>query len=293
MNIEEIKELKETLIDDDEKLLRVNTNRLIESKLMTETISPLLLTHKQFIDVALTRMIKKLKESILQIATEKKKPVGDAIFVVKLDYLSAYILKYDIKHKNVSFSTVAKFLIRQIKKDPNSLNTFVSTLKKDTYTGKNGTFRYPGLYPFDRSRYHSPVPELRNMLLHSDAIVKQLNSKESELDRVQMSLEESRKNLEQTEFAFGDMKDIVAKLKDRYSEEEMKSRMYILNKEYKYFKWVIDEEKRKVAELENSVRVMKKSLDAFKEKNSEFLSKEDEIIKELATNLSKHKTKIA
>jgi len=293
MNIEEIKELKETLIDDEEKLLKTNTNKLIESKLMTETISPLLLSHKQFIDVALTRMIKKLKESIVQIATEKKKPVGDAIFVVKLDYLSAYILKHDIKHKNISFSTIAKFLIKQIKKDPNSLNTFVSTLKKDTYRGKNGTFKYPALYPFDRSRYHSPVPELRNLLLHAEAIVKQLKSKEIELDKVQMRLDESKKNLKQTELAFGDMKEIVAKLKDRYSEEEMKNRMYILNKEYKYFKWVIDEEKQKVTELENSVRVMKKSLDAFKEKNGEFLNKEDEVIKELATNLSKHKTKIA
>jgi len=293
MNIEEIKALKDELIEEEEKFLKSNVNKLIESKIMTETISPLLLTHKQFIDVALSRIMKRLKDSILQIATEKKKPVGDAIFVVKLDYLSAYILKYDIKHENISFTTVAKFIVKQIKKDPNSLNIFVSTVKKDTYTGKNGTFRYPELYPFDRNRYYSPIPELRNIFLHTDAIIKQLEAKESELEKIKMDLEESRKNLEQTEFAFNDMKEIVAKLKERYSEEEMKSRLYLLNKEYKYFKWVIDESKKRVGKLENSIRVMKKSLDTFKEKNSEFLGKEDEIVKELATNLSKHKVKIA
>jgi len=253
-----------------------------------------MLTHKDFIDVAMIRIVKKFKEKLFELAKEKGLPVGDKIFEVKLDYLAAYILKYDLKHENTTFKTVAKFIVDTIKKDPNSLNKFVSTVKRDVYNGKNGTFKYPQFFPFDKERYSTPIPELKNLISHSIAVNKQLKEKEQELNSAKSELKNFKELLKQTEFGLEDMKEILSKLKPKYKgkDVELEKRVSLLRIQYKYFNYMVGVLKEKIDEYTKIVSALEKSLKVFKEKNSENLRKEEEIIEIISSNLSKHKTKI-
>jgi hypothetical protein len=292
MDIKEIEKLKNSLIPDVNRFLDSIIKELLNSQIKNDTLSPHILTHKEFIDFSLSRIIKKIKEKILILAKEKGLPIGDKIFEVKLEYLSAYILKYDMKHENIVYNRIAKYIINLIKKDPQSLNQFVSTLRRDIYVGKHGKFRYPVLYPFDRDRYTSPIPELKKILTHVDSIKKQLKHKESELNKVTKELELAKESFMQIEYAIKDTKEIVDNLKKKYKEIELKNRLSIVKSQYKYFTLLADNLKSKIEKYEKERKFLTKNINGFKEKNSELLNREEEIINTISENLKKHKVKI-
>ena len=292
MDIKEIEKLKTSLIPDINKFLDSVIRELLNSQIKSDTLSPLLLTHKEFVDLSLSRIIKKIKGKIFLLAKEKGLPIGDKIFEVKLEYLSAYILKYDMKHDNIVYNKVAKYIIDLIKKDPQALNHFVSTLRRDVYAGKYGKFRYPRLYPFDKDRYASPIPELKKVLTHIDSVKKQLKHKENELTKITKELNKAKETLSQVEFAIEDTKEIVSNLKKKYKETELNSRISIIKSQYKYFSFLVDNLKKNIENLEKENRFMMKNIDGFKDKNRELLNKEEEIFETISSNLKKHKVKM-
>jgi len=292
MDIKELENLKNRLIPDLNKFLDSAMKELLSSKVKSETLSPLLLTHKEFVDLSLSRIIKKIKEKIFLLAKQNGMPIGDKIFEVKLEYLSAYILKYDMKHDNIIYKTIAKYIINLIKKDPQSLNNFVSTLRREVYTGKYGNFRYPQFYPFDKNRYISPVPELKKVLTHVDSIKKQLRYKEITLDKIVRELSYSKETLSQVNFAIADTKEIVENLKKKYKDNDLKDRLGIVKNQYKYFNIMIEDLKKKIDKYEKEKKSLQKNINGFKEKNQEYLNKEEEILSTLLSNLKKHKIKL-
>lgn len=292
MDIKELENLKNRLIPDLNKFLDSAMKELLSSKVKSETLSPLLLTHKEFVDLSLSRIIKKIKEKIFLLAKQNGMPIGDKIFEVKLEYLSAYILKYDMKHDNIIYKTIAKYIINLIKKDPQSLNNFVSTLRREVYTGKYGNFRYPQFYPFDKNRYTSPVPELKKVLTHVDSIKKQLRYKEITLDKIVRELSYSKETLSQVNFAIADTKEIVENLKKKYKDNDLKDRLGIVKNQYKYFNIMIEDLKKKIDKYEKEKKSLQKNINGFKEKNQEYLNKEEEILSTLLSNLKKHKIKL-
>jgi len=219
-------------------------------------------------------------------------PIGDKIFEVKLEYLSAYILKYDMKYDNIIYKTIAKYIINLIKKDPQSLNNFVSTLRREVYTGKYGNFRYPQFYPFDKNRYTSPIPELKKVLTHVDSIKKQLRHKEITLDKIVRELSYSKETLSQVNLAIEDTKEIVENLKKKYKGNDLKGRLGIVKNQYKYFSIMIENLKKKIDKYEKEKKSLQKNINGFKEKNQEYLNKEEEILSTLLSNLKKHKIKL-
>jgi len=292
MDIKELENLKNRLIPDLNKFLDSAMKELLSSKVKSETLSPLLLTHKEFVDLSLSRIIKKIKEKIFLLAKQNGMPIGDKIFEVKLEYLSAYILKYDMKHDNIIYKTIAKYIINLIKKDPQSLNNFVSTLRREVYTGKYGNFRYPQFYPFDKNRYTSPIPELKKVLTHVDSIKKQLRYKEITLDKIVRELSYSKETLSQVNFAIADTKEIVENLKKKYKDNDLKDRLGIVKNQYKYFNIMIEDLKKKIDKYEKEKKSLQKNINGFKEKNQEYLNKEEEILSTLLSNLKKHKIKL-
>ena len=292
MDIKELENLKNRLIPDLNKFLDSVMKELLSSKVKSETLSPLLLTHKEFVDLSLSRIIKKIKEKIFLLAKQNGMPIGDKIFEVKLEYLSAYILKYDMKHDNIIYKTIAKYIINLIKKDPQSLNNFVSTLRREVYTGKYGNFRYPQFYPFDKNRYISPVPELKKVLTHVDSIKKQLRYKEITLDKIVRELSYSKETLSQVNLAIEDTKEIVENLKKKYKDNDLKDRLGIVKNQYKYFNIMIENLKKKIDKYEKEKKSLQKNINGFKEKNQEYLNKEEEILSTLLSNLKKHKIKL-
>lgn len=292
MDIKELENLKNRLIPDLNKFLDSVMKELLSSKVKSETLSPLLLTHKEFVDLSLSRIIKKIKEKIFLLAKQNGMPIGDKIFEVKLEYLSAYILKYDMKHDNIIYKTIAKYIINLIKKDPQSLNNFVSTLRREVYTGKYGNFRYPQFYPFDKNRYTSPIPELKKVLTHVDSIKKQLRYKEITLDKIVRELSYSKETLSQVNLAIEDTKEIVENLKKKYKDNDLKDRLGIVKNQYKYFSIMIEDLKKKIDKYEKEKKSLQKNINGFKEKNQEYLNKEEEILSTLLSNLKKHKIKL-
>lgn len=292
MDIKELENLKNRLIPDLNKFLDSVMKELLSSKVKSETLSPLLLTHKEFVDLSLSRIIKKIKEKIFLLAKQNGMPIGDKIFEVKLEYLSAYILKYDMKHDNIIYKTIAKYIINLIKKDPQSLNNFVSTLRREVYTGKYGNFRYPQFYPFDKNRYTSPIPELKKVLTHVDSIKKQLRHKEITLDKIVRELSYSKETLSQVNLAIEDTKEIVENLKKKYKDNDLKDRLGIVKNQYKYFSIMIENLKKKIDKYEKEKKSLQKNINGFKEKNQEYLNKEEEILSTLLSNLKKHKIKL-
>ena len=137
------------------------TKELLVSKVKNETLNPILITHKEFIDTSLSKLIRKLKSKIINLAKHKKMNLGDKILEIKLEYLAGYILKYDMVHQRYIHQTIAKYILNMVRKDYLSLTNFVSTLNRDIYEGKFGKFRYPILYPYDKNRYINPIPELK------------------------------------------------------------------------------------------------------------------------------------
>jgi len=214
------------------------------------------------------------------------------LIAVVANGLSAYILKYDMKHDNIIYNMITKYIINLIKDNPQSLTHFASTLRRNTYSGKHGKFHYPELYPFEKDRYSSPIPELKKVLTHIDALKKQLKHKESELNKITRELDMAKKTLSQIEFAVDDTKEIIDNLKKRYEGSDLKGRFSIVQSQHKHFDILVDSLKKKIENYEKEKSYLKKNISGFQEKNKEILNKEEEVFNTIFTNLKKHKIKL-
>ena len=295
INLEEIKKLKEKFFPTEEsfnKFLKSVANELLNSKIMDETISPLLLTHKEFIDVSLSRILKKIKEKILKLAKQHNMPLGDKIFEIKLEYLAGYILKYDMANDMIIHKTIAKFILDTIRKDPLKLNHFVSTINKDIHIGKYGKFRYPALYSYDKHKYNNPIPPLRLILTKIDTAKKLLKEKEALLNQIKNELQKAEFELKQISTAEKDMKDIATTLKSKYKDKELKSRLIMLKNQLARFNVLITELNKKITNYQREIKSLTKNIEGIKEKYKDILNKEEELLEILATNLKTMKQKI-
>jgi hypothetical protein len=292
MDIKEIIKLKEKLIPDTKKFLISITKELLNSKVKNTTLNPTLITHKEFIDTSLAKLIKKIKEKLIQLAKQKNLPVGDKIFEVKLEYLAGYLLKYDIANEKYIHKTIAKYILNLIRKDYLKLNYFVSTLNKDVYQGKYGKYKYPILYPYDKHKYNNPIPPLKQLLNKIDTVKKALLNKEELLAKHKQELETALFEINQIKISATDMKDIVSSLKNKYQDKPLKDRLMMIKQQHSRFNVLLTELKDKVASLKKEIASLEKNIKGFKEKYKDILSKEEEIIDTIATNLSQMKIKV-
>jgi len=294
MDINEIKKLKLQLFKEQEeaKFLKQTTNELLNSKIKNETISPLLLTHKEFINVSLARILKKLKTKLHNIAKQKNMPLGDKIFEIKLEYLSGYILKYDMANEMIIHKTIAQYILNIIRKNPLKLNYFVSTLNRDIYEGKYGKFRYPPLYPFDKNRFNNPIPPLKSILNKIDTIKKSLTEKEFHLNNLQNKLNKAHLEVTQIKTAATDMKEIVHKLKDKYENQELQNRLSMIKNQHSRFNVLLSELKNEIIIYTKESKSLEKNINGIKEKYKDILNQENEIIETIANNLKTMKQKI-
>jgi len=295
MDIKEIDALKNKLFPSEDSLkkflIRI-TKELLVSKVKNETLNPILLTHKEFIDTSLSKLIKKLKNKIFSLAKSKNMNVGDKILEIKLEYLAGYILKYDLVHKKYIHKTIAKHILNIIRKEHLTLNKFVSTLNRDIYEGKFGKFRYPPLYPYDKNRYNNPIPELKQLLNKIDAVSKSLNEKELKLIKLKNKLENSKLQVTQIKTSATDMKDIIVSLKKKYQDEELKNRLMMIKNQHSRFNVLLIDLKEKIINFSKESNSLSKNIEASKQKYKEILNKEEEILDILAKNLSQMKVKV-
>ena len=293
---QDILKIKESLFKNDEeikKFLKKITKQLLENQIKDETISPLILTHKEFIDVSLKRILKKIKEELLKKAQKMNMPVFDKIFEAKLDYVAAYLIKEDMLKDKVIHKTIAKYILDIIKKEPLKLNNFVSTLNRKVYTTKTGKYEYPELYPFDKLQYTNPIPILKKELNKYETVKKQLAKMEEEYNQIKNRLEEKKKLIEDMKTALTTIKEsIIPTLQKRYEKEDYLKRALIFSSQKKRFELLEFEAKEEIKILEKKEAHMKKSLEGFKEKHKEELEIEEKLIETLANNLMKIKKKI-
>jgi len=296
MNIKEIKNLKSQLFQNNEdiKFLKSITNELLNSKIKNETISPLLLTHKEFIDISLSRIIKKIKQKLFLLAKQKNMPIGDKIFEIKLEYLAGYLLKYDMANEMFIHKTITKYILNIIRKNPLKLNHFVSTLNREIYAGKFGKFRYPPLYPFDKNRFNNPIPLLKTTLNKIDTINKSLKEKEYKLNEINSDLEKANIEVIHIKTAASDMKIIIDSLKEKYQNKniELKNRLSMIKNQHSRFSVLLTELKNKIITYTKERKSLEKNINGIKEKYKDILQKEDEIIETISNNLKTMKQKI-
>jgi prefoldin subunit 5 len=297
MKIEEIKELKKKFFKDEEevkKFLIFITKELLNSKITSETISPLLLTHKEFIDTSLGKLLKKIKEKLFQLAEKRGIKIVDEIMKIKIEYLAGYLLKYDMANERVIHKTIAKYILNIVRNDFIKLNRFVSTLNREVYSGKYGKFRYPPLYPFDKERYNNPLPLLKQLLNRIDSVKKTLQEKEKRLKQISFQIDNFEREIEQIRVASTDMNEIVAKLKNRYvdSEKELKARLVMIKNQHSRFAVLLKELREKISSLKEEEKSLSKNIENFKERYRDILQKEEEIIDVISKNLATMKVKI-
>jgi len=294
MDTKEILELKNRLFNENElkSFLIQITKELLTSKLKDNTLSPLEITHKDFIDTSLKKLIKALKTKLISVSKRKKLFVDDKIFDIKLDYVAAYILKYDMEHNMYIHKTIAKYILNIIRKTPLKLNNFVSTLNREVYQGKFGKFRYPILYPFDKHKYNNPIPELKSTLNKIDTINKSLKQKELKLKTLKQKYDKARLKIEQIQIASSDMKDIVTTLKSKYTDNKLKNRLVMIKNQHSRFNILLTELKNDLIEYKKEINSLNKNINGIKDKYKDILKKEDEIIEIIANNLKKMKEKI-
>ncbi|GAB6044887.1 hypothetical protein JCM11957_04850 [Caminibacter profundus] len=295
MDLKEIEKLKDTLFEniDEEQFLKKITKELLNSKIKEETISPLILTHQEFIDVSLKRIIKKIKQNLVTLAEKRNRPVFDKIFDIKLDYLAAYLFKKDIAGKKIIHKTIAKYILNIIKKNHILLNNFASTLNRTTIQTKYGKFKYPELYPYDRHKFASPIPLLKQEITKIDNIKKILDKLNKDYEKFSKSLEKKKILLTDIKLALKRIKtSILPILKKTKKENEYKEREFIFTMQKKRFEVLYFETEKEIKNLEVQVKSLKKNIEGFKEKNKDILNLEEKIIDTLAINLSKTKKKV-
>jgi len=295
MDINEIKKLKSTFFKSDKELhkfLKSITTELLNSKVKEKTLSPILLTHKEFIDTSLAKLLKNIKEKLFVLAKKHNMPLGDKIFEIKLEYLAGYILKYDMANDMIIHKTIAKYILNIIRKDALKLNHFVSTLNREIYTGKFGKFKYPPLYPYDKNRFNNPIPPLKSLLNKIDTIKKTIQTKENLLEQLKSEFNQTILEINQIKIAAKDMKDIVSTLKNKYKDKPLKDRLAMIKNQHTRFDVLLQELSQKHSNYKKEIKTLSKNIEAIKEKNKELLQKEEEIIQIIANNLKTMKQKV-
>jgi len=290
LNINELKKLEKLLIKNEEDFLKNIVLELLNSKIKNETISPLILTHKEFIDTSLKKIIKKIKQKLIKIAKEKNLPTYDKIFDVKLDYLAAYMFKKDLSTKKIIHTTIAKHLINLIKKDHTLLNNFASTLSKIKFKEKHSIYQYPELYPYDKHKYATPIPLLRQELTKIENIKKNLNILNQKYSNKQNLLNQKIQLKKDIINAIKCIKNnIIPTLKNKKNFQDKK---FIFTMQHKRFELMYENLKKEIELLTKEINYLIKNIEGFKEKNKKILNKEEIIIKTIAENLSKTKKKV-
>ena len=295
MNLKEIKELKNKFFHTEEELqkfLKSITTELLYSQIKEKTLNPILITHKEFIDTSLSKLLKNIKEKLFILAKKHNMPLGDKIFEVKLEYLAGYILKYDMANDMIIHKTIAKYILNIIRKNPLKLNHFVSTLNKEIYQGKFGKFRYPPLYPYDKNRFNNPIPPLKSILNKIDTIKKSLKEKENLLNELNENLLQASLEVTQIKTAASDMKDIVKTLKNRYKDKPLNDRLSMIKNQHSRFNVLLTELKEKIINYKKEIKTLSKNISSIKEKYKDTLSQEEKIINTIANNLKNMKQKI-
>jgi len=295
MNLKEIKELKNKFFHTEEELqkfLKSITTELLNSQIKEKTLNPILITHKEFIDTSLSKLLKNIKEKLFILAKKHNMPLGDKIFEVKLEYLAGYILKYDMANDMIIHKTIAKYILNIIRKNPLKLNHFVSTLNKEIYQGKFGKFRYPPLYPYDKNRFNNPIPPLKSILNKIDTIKKSLKEKENLLNELNENLLQASLEVTQIKTAASDMKDIVKTLKNRYKDKPLNDRLSMIKNQHSRFNVLLTELKEKIINYKKEIKTLSKNISSIKEKYKDTLSQEEKIINTIANNLKTMKQKI-
>lgn len=295
MNLKEIKELKNKFFHTEEELqkfLKSITTELLNSQIKEKTLNPILITHKEFIDTSLSKLLKNIKEKLFILAKKHNMPLGDKIFEVKLEYLAGYILKYDMANDMIIHKTIAKYILNIIRKNPLKLNHFVSTLNKEIYQGKFGKFRYPPLYPYDKNRFNNPIPPLKSILNKIDTIKKSLKEKENLLNELNENLLQASLEVTQIKTAANDMIDIVKTLKNRYKDKPLHDRLFMIKNQHSRFNVLLTELKEKIINYKKEIKTLSKNISSIKEKYKDTLSQEEKIINTIANNLKTMKQKI-
>ena len=281
METEKLEKLKNSLFSEKEleNILKSVVNELLNSKVKNETISPLILTHKEFVDVSLIFIVKKLKDKLFEIISKK------GVFSSDFDKLVIFILKEDMQGKKIIHKTIAKYILNLIKKDHLKLNYFASTMLKRVYIEKNGKYEYPIFYPFDSSKYSSPIPEIKQLMVKCEIAKKYVFKQETKIKELSNKIDKMLKKVEESNIIKKDILEISKKLEEKY-------KLFMLKQEYKYLDLIKLENQKSVELLKKELLTLKKSLDNYKELNKEILNIEEKLIEEIAINLMKSKKKI-
>ena len=285
-NIEQIERLKKSIFTDEElkKLLKRITNRLLNSHIKTETISPLVLTHKELIDVLLVRIVKPLKDEVFEQIRKK------GVFSNDFDKVVVLILKEDMQGDKIIHKTIAKYILNIIKENHLKLNYFASTMFRNVYKNKNGSYKYPEFFPFDKAKYSSAIPEIKQLLVKGKGVDKYINSQQNLINELEQTLKEDKESLKNLTLIKGQIVDSIAKkLKGK---QLYKDKIFMLKNEVKTADLQIYELTEKVSKLEIELKTLKKSLETFKRKNEDLIDIENKLIEKLANNLMKPKVKI-
>ncbi len=256
---------------------------LLHSKEKEKTISPLILTYKEFIDKHLKRIM-----DIVTFELSKKTNCEPKL----LKNLAAYIIQEDIKGENVIYKTIAEYIIHLIKVNHISLHNFISEMR-EVYSTPQGKFAYPVLYPYDKHQYTSPIPLLKQILTRTQTIKKQLELLEKEYSSLKNLLQEKALLLTELKNALNNINNsILPTLKQIHNNENYKKRKFIFFLQKKRFEVLRYEAENTIEYCRKKLQILEKDINGFKTKYKEELHKEDELIQTIARNLSTPKRKI-
>ena len=277
--MEKLEELKYSIFTDDDEVkefLKRITNQLLKSKIKDKTISPLMLTYREFIDYSLKRIFNKIVEELKSKGLKE----DDA----KL--LSAYLIKEDLKKDMIIHKTIASYIVSVIKENHLLLNRFISDMR-EFYTTPKGKLIYPIMYPFDKNRHTSPIPELKQQLTQIETVKKQLLKMENELESLKKEVNRLKSLISDIKLAEKRISSsILPHLKKIHTKERFKERHLIFYMQKKRFEVLIYESEQKLKEYEKKLKALSLNIQGFKEKHKETLKKEKEIISTIAKNIS-------
>jgi hypothetical protein len=266
------------------EFLRKVVKSLLNEKLKEKTISPTILTHKEFIDTHIKKILNKIKERL-----EKKFNLNEE----EAKTLAKEIFKYDLLNDKIIYKTIAEYILDLIETNSILLNTFISDLR-EIYNTPQGKIKYPIFYPFDNTKYTSPIPIIKQLLFRYETAHKRLSILEQEYKKLKQEIEKAKFLISDIKLAIKRIKEsILPHLKKIYDQNEYNQRLFIFSMQQKRFKFLLEENTKKVQEYEKKLVSIKKNLEGFKEKYKEDLILKEKLINEIAMNLAKPKKRIA
>jgi len=270
--------------DELKDFLRKVVKSLLNEKLKEKTISPTILTHKEFIDTHIKKIINKITERLTKkfnLSENEAKNLAKEIF------------KYDLLNDKIIYKTIAEHLVDLIDTNSIVLNTFVSDIR-EIYNTPQGKIRYPIFYPFDSSQYPSPIPIIKQLLIKYHTAQKRLNLLETEYKNLKAKIEKLKSLITDIKLAVKRIKEsILPHLQKIRTNKEYKERVFIFSMQQKQFTFTIEKTKKELEELEKKFNALKKDLEGFKERYKEDLNIRETLIEEIAKNLAKPKKRIA